>query len=105
MFIVFRIVSNKVRQIQDENAVEVERLRQKEAEQDRELSDVNVRAAQLADRQAELAQGLLEQQQKEYIGIRSEDDMLLALNKISGDLAEANGEIAGEQIKSWIENT
>ena len=105
LFIVFRIVSNKVRQIQDENAVEVERLRQKEAEQDRELSDVNVRAAQLADRQAELAQGLLEQQQKEYIGIRSEDDMLLALNKISGDLAEANGEIAGEQIKSWIENT
>lgn len=107
LILVFRAVSSKVRQIQDENAVEVERLRQKEAEQDRELSDVNVRAAQLADRQAELAQGLLEQQQKEYSipNYRTEEEMMEALSMISSALAQADGQTAGDQIKSWIENT
>ena len=107
LILVFRAVSSKVRQIQDENAVEVERLRQKEAEQDRELSDVNVRAAQLADRQAELAQGLLEQQQREYTisGAKTEEEMMAALSMISSALAQTDGQTAGDQIKSWIENT
>ena len=107
LFLVFRAVSNKVRQIQDENAVEVERLRQKEAEQDRELSDVNVRAAQLADRQAELAQGLLEQQQREFNipNYKTEEEMMAALSMISSALAQADGQTAGDQIKSWIENS
>lgn len=105
LILVFRVVSGKVRQLQEENAIEVERLRQKEAEQDRELSDVNMRAAQLADRQSELAQGLLEQQQREYLGERSEADVIAALSKVSADLAQADGEIAGEKIKSWIENS
>ena len=105
LILVFRAVSGKVRQLQEENAIEVERLRQKEAEQDRELSDVNMRAAQLADRQSELAQGLLEQQQREYLGERSEADVIAALNRVSADLAQADGEIAGDKIKSWIENS
>ena len=104
LIIVFRAVSGKVRQLQEENAIEVERLRQKESEQDRELSDVNMRTAQLADRQSELAQGLLEQQQREYIGERSEADMLAALEGLSSTLAHTDGELAGESIKSWIEN-
>ena len=105
LLIVFRIVSNKVRQIQEENIMEVERLRQKEAEQDRELSDVNMRAAQLADRQSELAQGLLEQQQREYLGDRSEQEMLNALENLSSNLSQQDGEIAGDRIKSWIESS
>ncbi len=104
LFIVFRAVSGRVRQIQEENAIEVERLRQKEAEQDRELSDVNVRAAQLADRQSELAQGLLEQQQREYLGEKSEADMLAALQNLSSNIAHTDGDLTGEGIKSWIEN-
>lgn len=104
LIIVFKAVSGKVQQIQEENAIEVERLRQKESEQDRELSDVNLRAAQLADRQTELAQGLLEQQQREYIGERSEAEMIAALNGLSSNLSERDGEVAGENIKSWIEN-
>ena len=104
LFIVFRAVSGRVRQIQEENAIEVERLRQKEAEQDRELSDFNVRAAQLADRQSELAQGLLEQQQREYLGEKSESDMLAALQNLSANIAHTDGDLTGEGIKSWIEN-
>ncbi len=104
LVIVFKAVSSRVRQIQEDNAIEVERLRQKEAEQDRELSDVNIRAAQLADRQSELAQGLLEQQQREYLGTRSESEMIGALESMSSNLSGTDGETAGEKIKSWIEN-
>ena len=105
LIIVFKAVSNRVRQIQEENAMEVERLRQKEAEQDRELSDVNMKAAQLADRQSELAQGLLEQQQREYLGNKSEQELLGALESLSSNLSQQDGEIAGDRIKSWIESS
>ena len=85
--------------------MEVERLRQKESEQDREISDVNMRTTELENRQSELAQGLIEQQQREYIGERSEAHMIEALSKVSSDLAAADAEIAGDKIKSWIENS
>ena len=103
LVVVFKAVSDKVRQIQEANAMEVERLRQKEAEQDRELSDVNMRAAQLSDRQQELAAGLLEQQNREYIAIRSPEEMLTTLENMSANLSDADGEEAADKIKSWIE--
>lgn len=103
LIVVFKAVSDKVRQIQEANAMEVERLRQKEAEQDRELSDVNMRAAQLTDRQRELAEGLLEQQNREYIAIRSPEEMLSTLENMSANLSDADGEDAADKIKSWIE--
>ena len=103
LIIVFRAVSNKVHQLQEANAIEVERLRQKEAEQDRELSDVNMRAAQLTDRQRELAEGLLEQQNREYIAIRTPQEMISALENMSANLDEADSEEAADKIKSWIE--
>lgn len=102
---VFRAVSNKVHQIQEANAIEVERLRQKEAEQDRELSDVNMRAAQLTDRQRELAEGLLEQQNREYIAVRSPEEMINALENMSANLDEADSEETADKIKSWIEKS
>lgn len=105
LIIVFKAVSSRVQQLQEENAIEVERLRQKESEQDRELSDVNMRTSQLADKQAELAQSLIEQQQREYLGERSEADMMAALESLSSNLSNNDGEIAGESIKSWIENS
>ena len=103
LIVVFKAVSDKVRQIQEANAMEVERLRQKEAEQDRELSDVNMRAAQLSDRQRELAEGLLEQQNREYIAIRSPEEMLSTLENMSANLSDSDGEEAADKIKSWIE--
>ena len=105
LIIVFKAVSSKVRQIQEENAIEVERLRQKEAEQDRELSDINGRAAQLADRQSELAQGLLEQQQREYLGVRSPEELVGALENLSSNLENSDGIESGDKIKSWIEQS
>ncbi len=73
--------------------------------QDQQLSDINQRAAQLTQRQSELAQGLVEQQQRGYIEQQPQDPNLLAdtLSNLSNELANADDEEAGEKIKSWIE--
>lgn len=106
LIIVFKAVSNKVQQVQEANRREVEMLRQKNAQQEAQLSDINNRAAQLAQRQSELAQGLVEQQQRGYIEQQSLVDpnrLTDTLSNLSNELANADDDEAAEKIKSWIE--
>ena len=103
LVIVFKAVSNKVQQIQEANRREVEMLRQKTAQQEQQLSDINQRAAQLTERQSELAQGLVEQQQRGYIQQQNPAQLADTLSNLSAELSGADDEEAGEKIKSWIE--
>lgn len=103
LIIVFRAVSNKVKAAEEANRREVEMLRQKTAQQEQQLSDINNKAAQLTERQSELAQGLLEQQQREYIAQQSPEQLMDTLSNLSAELSDADDEEAGEKIKSWIE--
>ena len=103
LIIVFRAVSNKVKAAEEANRREVEMLRQKTAQQEQILTDINNRAAQLTERQSELAQGLLEQQQREYIAQQSPEQLMDTLSNLSAELSDADDEEAGEKIKSWIE--
>ena len=103
LVIVFKAVSNKVQQIQEANRREVEQLRQKTAQQEKQLMDINQRAAQLTERQSELAQGLVEQQQRGYIPQQSSDQLVNTLSNISAELSDTDDDEAREKIKSWIE--
>ena len=104
LIIVFKAVSNKVQQVQEANCREVEMLRQKTAEQEQQLSDINQRAAQLTERQSELAQGLVEQQQRVSIPQQQDPAQLSdTLSNLSAQLSNADDDEAGEKIKSWIE--
>ncbi len=103
LIIVFKAISNKVQQIQEANRREVEMLRQKNAQQEAQLSDINNRAAQLAERQSELAQGLVEQQQRGYIEQQDPNKLMDTLSNLSNELANTDDDEAGEKIKSWIE--
>ena len=103
LIILFKAVSDRVNKVREENSREVEMLRQKAAEQDRQLNDINSRAAQLTERQSELAQNMLEQQQREYIPQQDEGQMIAALENVSSQLSDADDEEAAEKIKSWIE--
>ena len=104
LIIVFRAVSNKVQQIQEANKREVDQLRQKNMQQEQQLSDINQRAAQLAERQSELAQGLVEQQQRAYIPQQQDPTKLTdTIANLSDELANADEDEAGDKIKSWIE--
>ena len=103
LIIVFKAVSNKVQQVQEANRREVEMLRQKTAQQEQQLSDISNRAAQLTERQSELAQGLVEQQQRGYIQQQNPAQLADTLSNLSAELSNADDEEAGEKIKSWIE--
>ncbi len=103
LIIVFKAVSNKVQQVQEANRREVEMLRQKTAQQEQQLSDISQRAAQLTERQSELAQGLVEQQQRGYIQEQNPAQLADTLSNLSAELSNADDDEAGEKIKSWIE--
>jgi len=106
LIIVFKAISNRVKQIQEANRREVEQLRQKNMQQEQQLSDINQRAAQLAERQSELAQGLVEQQQKGYIAQQQTPERLTdTIANLSEELANADENEAGDKIKSWIEQS
>ena len=68
------------------------------------MSDINQRAAQLTERQSELAQGLVEQQQRVSIPQQQDPAQLSdTLSNLSAQLSNADDDEAGEKIKSWIE--
>lgn len=99
----FAFVHNKMKQTQEAQAKEMELLKNKTADQDKQLQDVNMKASELIERQTQLAQGLLEQQQREYIPAPPPYAMTDAINALRSDLEAIDGEEAGDKIKSWIE--
>ena len=103
LLIVFKAVSDKVKQVQEANRREVEALRAHAAEQERQLNAINDRASELTARQSELAQGLLEQQQREFLPAGSTEDLMNSLSSLSSQLSDTDADEAGEKIKSWIE--
>ena len=103
LLIVFKAVSDKVKQVQEANRREVEALRAHAAEQERQLNEINNRASELTARQSELAQGLLEQQQREFLPAGTTEDLMNSLSSLSSQLSDTDADEAGEKIKSWIE--
>ena len=99
LIIVFKVISSKVKRIREENEMEVENLRQKAMEQERQLNDINSRAGQLTQRQSELAQDLINQQQKVAIPQFDESLLVDSLDSISNEITEDSA----DKIKSWIE--
>ena len=100
VIITFWAVSHKVRQVKEENELEVEALRQRAIEQEQQLNDINSRASQLTQRQSELAQDLINQQQmRGQIPQYDENLLLESLDLISSQINED----AADNIKSWIE--
>ena len=101
LIIVFKVISSKVNRIREENEMEVENLRQKAIEQERQLNDINSRASQLTQRQSELAQDLINQQQKVAIPQFDESLLVDSLDSISNEITEDSA----DKIKSWIEES
>ncbi|MBR1461121.1 hypothetical protein IJ596_05765, partial [bacterium] len=84
----------------EENEIEVEALRQKAMAQEQQLNDINSRAAQLTQRQSELAQDLINQQQYRGEIPQFDENLLLeSLDLLSNEISED----AADNIKSWIE--
>ena len=102
LVIIFKLVSDRIKHAQEENAQEVEMLRKRSAEQERQLNDMNTRANQLTQRQSELAQNLLEQKNRGYLPENAEK-LAETLSDLSSQISDGDEEETAEKIKSWIE--
>ncbi len=98
----FKYVSARVKAAQEKQKEELLRLEQRAQDQEKQLRDVNLRAAELMEKQNQMAQGLLEQKQRESV-VQVPDELNYALDELKNDLEEVDEEEAGEKIKNWIE--
>ncbi len=110
-------ISNKVKLAQKKQKEELEKLEQKAQEQEKQLRDVNLKAAELIERQSQLAQGLIEQQnyvqsipqqmQAQQMPQQpqqfNQDDYNETVNELSSNLEDLESDEAIEHLKSWIE--
>jgi len=95
-----KYISGKVKATQEKQREELMQLREKSRDQDLQLRDVNLKAAELIEKQSQMAQGLIEQQQREVI---PSADFNNAIMDLKSDLDGIDDDEAAEKIKSWIE--
>lgn len=97
------VVSGKIKASQIAQQQEMQVLRNIASQQDEQLRDMNMKAAELIERQTQLQQGLLEQQQREMVPQIPSHIIDEALAAIHSDLDALDPNETGEKIKSWIE--
>ncbi len=115
-------IAQKVRNEAQRQEEELELLRQKAEVQEKQLQDVNMKAAELIQRQAEMAQNLIEQQNLQMIQAQNAAQAAMAqgqtlatqpqrrdvnindeLNELSMDFNDIDENLAVERLKNWIE--
>lgn len=101
-----KYISNKVKRDQEIQRQELAMLHEKTYEQERQLRDVNLKAAEIVEKQAQMAQGLIEQQQRVAApppSVATSQDLNATINELKSDLESVDEEEVGEKIKNWIE--
>jgi TolA-binding protein len=74
-------------------------LRERAHDQEKQIRDVNLKAAELIEKQTQLAQGMIEQKQSR----QSVGDLNSTLSDIASEMADIDDEDLVEHVKSWIE--
>lgn len=93
-----KYLSGRIKAAQDKQKSEIEMLREKSAEQEKQLRDVNLKAAELIERQTQMAQGLLEQRNQGGI-----PELNSTIAELMSDLEDFDDDAVAEHVKSWIE--
>ncbi len=102
IIIIFKVISGRVNKLKEENRVEVEALRRKSMEQEQQLQDINSKASQLTQRQSQLAQDLINQQNtRGQISQFDENLLTNSLDSLSNEISEDDA----DNIRSWIEES
>lgn len=114
----FLFVSKKLKKKAEEQQQEVDALRQKSAEQEKQLREVNLKASQLIEKQAQFAQGLMEQQAlSQQVAaqitnqqnaapapqLQTNENLQDVLDDVRADIIQNDSDELVEQVKSWIE--
>ena len=108
LFIGFMFVHRKLKDSSAEQVVALKQLQQKTSEQEKQIVDVNLKAAELIEKQTILTQELLEQQKQLQIERRRQpvdtsiDDMI---EEITADISHSDNDKTLKELKSWIEES
>ena len=93
-------------------------MRQRSAEQEKQLREVNLKASQLIEKQAQFAQGLMEQQAlSQQVAaqitnqqnaapapqLQTNENLQDVLDDVRADIIQNDSDELVEQVKSWIE--
>ena len=120
-----KLLSSKISGEQRKNQKELEELRDKASQQEKQLNDINQKASELIEQQSQLAQNLLEQQSQLQIAQQpmvnipnpednigeneeySEDEGSLddTISEISSGLDNADEDETLDKVMSWIEKS
>lgn len=103
----YMFISKKLKAAAQKQKEELALLREKTQEQEKQLRDVNLKAAELIERQAIMQQGLMEQQIHNQIAQNPNaiEDLKNTISDVSSDIAFADDDDIVEQVKSWIEKS
>ena len=82
----------------------MKRLKQKTNEQEKQIVDVNLKAAELIEKQTILTQELLEHQKQLQLEKKAKPDTSLddVIEEITSDIAYGDSEETLKGLKSWI---
>lgn len=103
----FIFVDKKLKESSSEQVQELKRLKQKTNEQEKQIVDVNLKAAELIEKQTILTQELLEHQKQLQLEKKTKPDTSLddVIEEITSDIAYGDSEETLKGLKSWIEKS
>lgn len=103
----FVFVHRKLKDSSAEQEETLKQLQRKTTEQEKQIVDVNLKAAELIEKQTILTQELLEQQKQLQIEKRNKPEVSLeeVIDEVSSDLAQSDNEKTLKELKSWIEKS
>ena len=96
-----KFLSDRVRKAQERQREEIEMLREIAQDQEKQLRDVNLKAAELIEKQTQLAQGMLEQKQASA----TIPELNSTLSDLAAEMEGLDDEDVAEHVKSWIEKS
>lgn len=99
LLIGLKMLSDKIKKSQEKQKEEIEMLRERAQDQEKQLRDVNLKAAELIEKQSQLAQGMLEQKQQ----AQSIPQINTTLSDLAAELEDLDEDAVAENLKSWIE--
>lgn len=102
LFFGHKVLSQRIAAAKAAQEAEIMRLREQNEIQEQQLKNLSANAAEMIEKQSQLQQGLLEQQNRPMIKA-SGADIREALRQIKRDFEGVDESEAGERIRSWIE--
>lgn len=98
-----KALTQKINSAKAAQQEEIERLREQNEAQEKQIKDLSANAADLIQKQSQLQQGLLEQQNRPVAIPTSGAEIREALRELKREFDGVDEAEAGERIRSWIE--